>query len=116
MFTSYEMAEWHGYEKAFGPINGLWEHETLAQIHELLQTIAYIGGAQAEDNPIPAPTTKDRPGSAYGFEQDAKGLYTQVPEEALESAEEAAQEAQGIQTEGGFEALDNWIADETPEG
>lgn len=110
MFTSYEIAEWRAYEQAFGPINGHWQNETLAQIHELMQTMAHMAGARYDENPVPVPRTKDRPGTAYGFERDANGMCTVVPQEVIEVVEE---EASG----GGFDALDSFFtAQENQEG
>jgi hypothetical protein len=105
MFSSYEMAEWRAYEMAHGPVDGSWERETLAQMHELLQMNAYIAGAQAEENPVPPPRTKDRPGLAYGFERDQDGLYTVTPPEEVDEQREA-------QSDGGADALNAFFDSE----
>lgn len=107
MFSSYEMTEWQAYEEAFGPVNGMWDRETLAQIHELLQTMAYIAGAQAEENPVPQPRTKDRPGSAFGFERDEFGLYSVPPPEAVEKRQDEERAEAGA-----LGALDSYIAED----
>jgi hypothetical protein len=110
MFTSREIAEFRAYEQAYGPIDGSWEKETLAQMHELLQMSAWIAGSEAEENPMPNPRTKGRPGFMYGFEKDENGEYTEAPEEAVE-------EARVEQSDGDFNAFDQFfIAEQEKEG
>lgn len=61
--SSQELTEWQAFEQAFGPVIGReYENETLAAIHEQLQFIARMTGAQfGEDNPVPPPTRWPRP-------------------------------------------------------
>lgn len=102
MFSSYEITEWLAYENAYGPIGDHYLNETLAQMHELMQTMAYLAGAKMEENPVNKPTTHARPGAGYGFERDQYGRYTIVPEEVQEIVEEE-------ESSGGFEALDAYF-------
>lgn len=60
--TARELAEWMAYEAAYGPIGSTYANELLAQINELLQNIAYMTGAQLEENPIPMPRQVQRAG------------------------------------------------------
>ena len=39
---SMEYSQWLAFERAHGPINGEWSRETLANIQEQLQSIAYL--------------------------------------------------------------------------
>lgn len=59
--SSTDITGWMAYEKAFGDIGGIWQMECLAEIHELMQNMIYLQGAQAEKNPVPRPTIKERP-------------------------------------------------------
>lgn len=43
----------------------MWVHETLAQLHELLQSLLHTAGARAEENPFPPPKRYERPGSFF---------------------------------------------------
>lgn len=66
---SHELTEWVAYEKAFGPLGSRYNDEMLAQQHELLQTLAYLTGAQVtqknQKNPIPSPRHTPRPDEQF---------------------------------------------------
>ncbi|GGM55450.1 hypothetical protein GCM10012275_28220 [Longimycelium tulufanense] len=57
--SSDELAEWIAYERYAGP-SEMWTAEVLAQIHELLQQIAYCVGAQVKAQ-LPRPKRYPRP-------------------------------------------------------
>ena len=65
-FDSLEIAEWRAFERALGPIGPQYSEGALAHIHEVLQGILYMLGAQAgEDNPAPKPQHFPRPNEVY---------------------------------------------------
>jgi hypothetical protein len=51
--TSREISEWQAYEQATGPLGHAYMEEALASIHEQLQMLNRLTGAQFEDNPAP---------------------------------------------------------------
>lgn len=64
---SYEYSQWMAFERANGPINGEWSAEALSNLHEQLQSIAYLlGQAHFTDKthkrgPIEKPERYPRP-------------------------------------------------------
>lgn len=65
-FDSLELAQWRAYEIALGPIGRQYSEGTLAAIHEQLQTVAYLLGAQAgDDNPVTPPKHFPRPDEVF---------------------------------------------------
>lgn len=65
-FDSLELAQWRAYEIALGPIGGQYSDAALAHIHEQLQNISYLLGAQAgEDNPVSQPEHYPRPDEIF---------------------------------------------------
>jgi hypothetical protein len=60
--SAMELAEWAAYEHAYGPLDGAWRDEVMAQMHELTQLVAYLSGCQFEENPAPKPRPLQRPG------------------------------------------------------
>ena len=64
-FDSLELAQWRAYELALGPIGRQYSEGALAAIHEQLQTVCYLLGAQAEDNPVPEPQHFPRPDEVF---------------------------------------------------
>lgn len=65
-FDSLELAQWRAYEIALGPIGRQYGDGTLAAIHEQLQAVAYLLGAQAgDDNPVPMPQHFPRPNEVF---------------------------------------------------
>jgi len=65
-FDSLELAEWRAFERALGPIGKEYSEGALAQIHEVLQGILYLLGAQCgEDNPAPRPQHFPRPNEVF---------------------------------------------------
>lgn len=64
---SVEYSQWMAFERAYGPINGEWDQEALANIQEQLQSIAYLlSQAHFTDKthrrgPIPKPERYPRP-------------------------------------------------------
>jgi hypothetical protein len=71
---SYELSEWVAYERVFGPIGSRYNDEMLAQQHEILQSVAYLLGAQVtpkgQKNPIPIPKHTPRPDEQFVQEKD----------------------------------------------
>jgi hypothetical protein len=60
--TSRELAQWAAYERYAGPLDGSWEAETLAQLHEMTQNLCRMfGAANFERNPMPEPAHHKRP-------------------------------------------------------
>lgn len=53
--SSYELSEWQAYEKANGPLGPQYVQATMASMHRQLMTIAWLLGAQFEENPAPEP-------------------------------------------------------------
>lgn len=86
--TSRDIAGWMAYEKAFGDIGGLWTTECLAEMHELLQNMLYVSGAQAEQNPFPKPHMKERPLVLQPLEDDDEDVEPEqqelIPDELFE--------------------------------
>lgn len=60
--TSHELFEWKAFELAYGPIDHIHSNELLTEVVELLQTVAYLQGAQMEKNPMPKPKALERVG------------------------------------------------------
>lgn len=64
---SREVAEWQAYEQHSGPLGTVWLHETLANIHEQLQSLNHLTGQahftdkQHRTGPIPKPEHYPRP-------------------------------------------------------
>lgn len=65
--SSYELSQWIAYERASGPLGQIYSQDMLAQIHEQLQAIQYILGAQAagEESPVPIPFKQPRPSDIF---------------------------------------------------
>lgn len=65
--SSYEIAEWQAFEKAFGPLGNDYEKETLATIVDLLNVLIYTNGkiAYGDKNPVPEPKKYPRPHEAF---------------------------------------------------
>lgn len=63
--SSREIAEWEAYEAVAGPLGHEYSDEMLASIHEQLQTLNRLTGANFEDNPMPEPTKVPRPEDLY---------------------------------------------------
>ncbi|OII61215.1 hypothetical protein BJP40_06725 [Streptomyces sp. CC53] len=65
--SSAEYTQWRGFERAYGPIDRRYSDEALANIHEQLQAITYLIGAQLTSqkkgakNPVPQPKHFPRP-------------------------------------------------------
>lgn len=60
--SSYELSEWMAYEKAAGPLGRQYSDDMLANIHEILQSLLRLTGAQwGDDNPVPPPLRLKRP-------------------------------------------------------
>lgn len=65
-FDSLELAQWRAYEIALGPIGRQYSDGALAHIHEQLQNISYLLGAQAgDDNPVTPPQHYPRPDEIF---------------------------------------------------
>lgn len=63
---SLELAEWRAFERALGPVGRQYSDGALAHIHEQLQAIAYLLGAQAGDeNPVSQPQHYPRPDEVF---------------------------------------------------
>lgn len=74
--SSLELTEWMAFERACGPLGGYYDSDLLAGIHEKLQDILLLTGAQFEENPAPQPQRIKRPNELY------------LPEEQEEEDEE----------------------------
>lgn len=67
---SVEYTGWMAFERSHGPVNGEWDAEALAALHEQLQQISYLlGQAHFTDKthkrgPIPKPERYPRPHEA----------------------------------------------------
>jgi hypothetical protein len=65
--TSTEYRDWRAFEIANGPLDGRYSDEALASIHEQLQVVAFLVGAQLagkRKNPVPKPKHFPRPSEA----------------------------------------------------
>lgn len=82
---SRELSEWQAYERAVGPIGRQYADDMLASIHEQLQFLSYLTGAQYGENPAPEPQRVPRPNEIF-----------------VEPAEESSNEE-------GFAELDRWF-------
>lgn len=63
--SSRQVAEWMAYERVEGPLDGSLRDDVLAGIHEQLQLIARLTGAQFKQNPAPEPEHVPRPHELY---------------------------------------------------
>lgn len=84
--SAKEVSEWMAYEKATGPLGHQYSDDLLAHIHEQLQNLSYITGAQYEDNPAGLPKRIPRPYQIHEepvgeMVMDAEDLADYVPEE-----------------------------------
>lgn len=62
---SREIAEWQAFEQALGPIGPEYSQGALAAIHEQLQTVSWLLGAEFEENPVPEPKHWPRPNEVF---------------------------------------------------
>lgn len=69
---SRELTEWMAFEQAYGPVDDGYANDTLAAIHEQLQSIAVMVGAQLEDNPAPEPRHYPRPVEVFTYRDDKR--------------------------------------------
>jgi hypothetical protein len=76
--SSHEIAEWQAYERAFGPIGSAYGDDVLAAIHEQLQTVCFLLGAQMEENPMPVPQRVKRPMQLYLVNDDDDDSVSQA--------------------------------------
>lgn len=63
--TSYELAEWQAFERAYGPLGREYISDALASIHEQLQILNRMTGEQFEDNPAAEPSKWPRPNDIF---------------------------------------------------
>src|SRR3954471_14457745 len=77
--TSKDLAEWRAFEYLNG-FEDVWTQEALSDIHEQIQNVAHVIGAQnaedEDDNPVPVPRRYPRRyerRSKFRFELDALG-------------------------------------------
>lgn len=68
------MSEWEAFERAYGPIDGEYSADMLAQIHEQLQILTWLMGNQFEPNPAPKPRNVPRPPDIYVEQEDEEGM------------------------------------------
>jgi hypothetical protein len=86
--SSPELAEWMAYQKLNGPIDSTYSDDALAQIHEVLQYLLRLTGAQYEDNPAPNPRHFPRSYEFYDPIVRAKLKAAHDEEEQIMSREE----------------------------
>ena len=59
--TSKELAEWEAFEIVNGPLGTSYSDDMLAAVHEQLQGLMRLTGAQFEENPAPPVKHVKRP-------------------------------------------------------
>lgn len=84
---SMELAEWQAFERALGPIGPEYNQGTLAAIHEQLQAIAWLVGAQFEENPVSEPRSWPRPAELFN-PTEAQRVEREQQDEPVDSSDE----------------------------